>query len=156
MTPSEIHQKLKQAFPDGVVEFSEDPGEPWVVVKPGALVEISRYLRDTPEIALDFCMDLSGVDHPDRMESVIHLYSMKNLHRFVVKVKVPREKPEVPTVEGIWPAANWHERESYDLFGIEYVGHSDLRRILLPEDWVGHPLRKDYKFPRDYRGIPLQ
>ncbi len=155
MTPAEIHGKLKEKFGDAVA-FVEDAGEPWVRVKPAALVEVCRWLRDSREFAFDYLMSVGGVDYPERMESVIHLHSTTLNHRIVVKVDAPREKSEVPTVEGVWPAANWHERETYDLLGIVYTGHSDLRRILLPEDWVGFPLRKDYKFPREYRGIPLQ
>lgn len=156
MTPAEIHTQLKARFPQGVEAFVEDVGEPWIRVSAGALVDVCRLLREAHEFDFDFCMDITAVDFPDHMDSVYHIYSTTLGHRLVVKVTVPRDKPEVPTVESIWPAANWHERETYDLLGIIYTGHSDLRRILLPEDWTGHPLRKDYKFPKEYRGIPLQ
>lgn len=156
MTPAEIHRRLQEKFPDGIEAFVADAGEPWIQVKATALVEVCRHLRDDPVLAFDYLMSQAGVDRPDKLESVLHLHSYTRNHRVVIKVIVPRDKPEVPTVEGVWPAANWHERETYDLFGIIYTGHSDLRRILLPEDWEGYPLRKDYKFPREYRGIPLQ
>lgn len=156
MTPAEIHTALKAQYPEGIEAFVEDAGEPWIRVRGDALVAIGRQLRDGSAFQFDFLMDATGVDYPDRIEAVYHLYSSKLGHKLVVKVNLPREKAEVPTVEGVWPAANWHERETYDLMGIVYTGHSDLRRILLPEDWTGFPLRKDYKFPKEYRGIPLQ
>jgi NADH-quinone oxidoreductase subunit C len=106
-------------------------------------------------------MCLSGVDYkgakgePDRMEVVYHLFSMKLRHKCVLKVELPRENPSVPTLENVWAIANWHEREAYDLFGIRFEGHSDLRRILCPDDWEGYPLRKDYQQPESYLGMPV-
>ena len=90
------------------------------------------------------------------MEVVYHLFSYEHRHKFVLKVHLPREGAHVPTVEGTWAVANWHEREAYDLFGIVFDGHSDLRRILLPDDWVGHPLRKDWVDPDFYNGMHVK
>jgi NADH-quinone oxidoreductase subunit C len=95
------------------------------------------------------------VDWPKRnvIEVVYHLFSYRHRHAIVLKVEVDRAAARVPTVEGVWKAANWFEREVYDLFGVEFTGHPDLRRIMLPDDWVGHPLRKDYLEAGGYRGI---
>ncbi len=90
---------------------------------------------------------LSGVDWPDYFESVYHLWSMTHKHWTVLKVRMSKDEPKVPTMTHLWPAADWHEREAYDLFGIQYEGHPDLTRILLPDEWEGHPLRKDYVYP---------
>jgi NADH-quinone oxidoreductase subunit C len=100
---------------------------------------------------------ISGVDYPKEnlIESVYEVYSVKHNHRLSFKVRVARDNPKIPSVVSIWPAANWHERETFDLVGIIYEGHPFLKRILLPEDWEGHPLRKDYQFPKFYRDIPL-
>ena len=90
------------------------------------------------------------------MEVVYHLYSYTHRHKFVLKVQLPREDPSVPTVEGVWGVAKWQERESYDFYGIQFTGHSDLRRILLPDDWEGHPLRKDWVDPEYYHGLHVK
>jgi NADH-quinone oxidoreductase subunit C len=87
------------------------------------------------------------------IEVVYHLLSYRHRHAFVLKVEAARAAPVIPTVEVVWKAANWHEREVYDLFGVDFPGHPDLRRILLPDDWVGHPLRKDYQEAGGYHGI---
>ena len=95
-----------------------------------------------------------------RVEVVYHLYSFSLRHTLVLKVKLPRwqggiagELPGLPTVSGVWAVADWHEREAFDLVGVNFIGHPDLRRILCSEDWVGHPLRRDYEFPLEYHGI---
>jgi NADH-quinone oxidoreductase subunit C len=98
---------------------------------------------------------LGGVDYKDRIEVVYVMTSLKHGHRYLLKCRLPRENPTIRTVESVWAAANWHEREAYDMFGIAFEGHSDLRRILCPDDWEGYPLRKDYKFPTRYRDMPV-
>jgi NADH-quinone oxidoreductase subunit C len=110
-----------------------------------------RLLRHSTEIGLDFLVTVSGVDSADTYDSVYHLWSYSNRNELVVKVRVPKKDvppnrlPEVPSVGQFWSAANWHERETYDLVGIRYLGHPYLRRILNPWDWEGYPLRRDYK-----------
>ena len=130
-------------------------------------------LKDEPSLAFDMLNCITAVDYcePDpkkakkvdwepHLEVVYHLSSTTRKHTLVLKVMLPRwkndqegELPEVPTVSGIWSTADWHEREVYDLSGVHFVGHPNLRRILCPEDWVGYPLRKDYEMPLDYHGI---
>ena len=108
-----------------------------------------------PGIELDFCEDLTAVDWPKRsvIEVVYHLFSYRHRVGLVLKVETDRTAPRVPSVEGVWKAAGWFEREVYDLFGVHFDGHPDLRRIMLPDDWVGHPLRKDYQEAGGYQGI---
>jgi len=117
---------------------------------------IAEYLRHDPELDFDWLGCLSAVDYvtDNQFCCVYDLYSMRHNHWFAVKVYVDRAQPSIPSVMDFWPAADWHEREAFDMMGILFPGHSDLRRILLPEDWEGFPLRKDYVFPRDYHGIP--
>ncbi len=100
-------------------------------------------------------MCLSGVDWVNNLEVVYHIYSMTYHHKLVIKVPLTKDDPKIESVSGIWATANWHEREAYDLFGIIFENHPDLRRILLPEDWEGHPLRKDYIPQKEYKGIDL-
>jgi NADH-quinone oxidoreductase subunit C len=156
MTVDDLHQKLKARFGDEVGPLSEPKIDPFAVVRGDRLVEICRWLRETPGIELDFCEDLTAVDWPKRsaIEVVYHLFSYKYRHGMVLKVQADRANPVVPSVESVWKAANWMEREVYDLFGVQFTGHPDLRRVLLPDDWVGHPLRKDYQEAGGYHGIP--
>ena len=160
MDAPSIHQRLADRFADRIVAFQADALQPWAVVAPAAIAEVAGFVKSDPELALDNLMCLSAVDYPKddppRLEVVYHLLSYAHGHTFVLKVHLPREAPRVPTVEGTWPVANWHEREAYDLFGIVFEGHSDLRRILLPDDWPGHPLRKDWVDPDFYNGMHVK
>jgi NADH-quinone oxidoreductase subunit C len=104
---------------------------------------------------MDSLMNLTAVDWPKRnqIDVIYHLFSYTHRHVFIVKAQLDRGAPAVPSVEGVWKAADWLEREQFDLLGVQFTGHPDLRRILLPDDWVGHPLRKDYKEGADYHHI---
>jgi NADH-quinone oxidoreductase subunit C len=125
-----------------------------------AILEIATFCKSDPGLAFDNLMCQSAVDYlketPPRMEVVYHLWSYKHAHGFALKVHLPRENPAVHTVEGVWGCANWHEREAFDMFGIAFLGHSDLRRILLPDDWIGFPLRKDWQDPDFYNGMHVK
>jgi NADH-quinone oxidoreductase subunit C len=160
MDAAKIHEVLVGRFGAKVTTAALDGPTPFVVVEPGALVEILTFLKEDGELAFDNLMNLSAVDWPKetppRMEVVYHLLSYRHGHTFGVKVHLPREEPQVDTVEALWPVANWHEREAYDLFGITFRGHSDPRRILLPDDWTGHPLRKDWVDPELYNGLRVK
>lgn len=173
MTGAEIIEAAKAKFGDRVKDAKADALDPYVAVEPANLVEFCTFLRDDPRLKFEMLANVSGVDYlePDpkkapkagfepHMEVVYHLHSFTHTHRFTVKVNLPRwkgdkagELPELPTLSGVWRVADWHEREVYDLCGVTFSGHPDLRRILLSEDWVGHPLRKDYEFPLEYHGI---
>jgi NADH-quinone oxidoreductase subunit C len=124
-----------------------------MVVDPAAIVEVCGFLKDDPETAMDCLSNQSGVDYKDRIEVVYHLFSYRHRHNAILKVKLPRDNPSVPTLEGLWKSANWMEREIFDLLGVNFEGHSDLRRLLMPEDWPGYPLRKDFVEPLEYHGI---
>jgi NADH-quinone oxidoreductase subunit C len=121
---------------------------PGAAVPVGRLLEICRALRDDTPFHMDYCSFVSGTDLPAEggIDVLYHLYSTTARHEVLLKVRVPRESPRVPTVTAIWSAANWHERETYDLLGVVFEGHPDLRRIMMTEDWSGYPLRKDYVF----------
>jgi len=153
MEPLAIYNRVNEKFGDRILEVVEKLPDPFVVIDPGALVEICQYLKSDPESAFDCLSNESGVDYKDRIEVVYHLFSYKHRHQAVLKVKLPREGASVATLENVWKSANWMEREIYDLLGVTFEGHSDLRRILMPEDWVGHPLRKDFVEPLEYHGI---
>jgi NADH-quinone oxidoreductase subunit C len=147
-----IYERLQQRFPERVLETGGKP-DAFAVVDALAIVEVCTFLRDDPETAIDCLSNETGVDYKDRIEVVYHLFSYKHHHVCVLKVKLPRDNPIVATLEGIWSAANWMEREIFDLLGVTFTGHSDMRRILMPEDWPGHPLRKDFVEPAEYHGI---
>jgi NADH-quinone oxidoreductase subunit C len=118
---------------------------PTIVVKSEKWRDVARLLREDENLSFDYLMNVSGVDYEDRMEVVYHFESLTHKHRLCVRVKTDRDDPTVPSVTDLWIAADWDEREIYDLFGIRFPGHPNLKRILLPENWVGHPLRKDYE-----------
>jgi NADH-quinone oxidoreductase subunit C len=173
MTAADIVALLEQKFAERIKAKKLDALDPYVVIEPADLVAVCRHLRDEPSLSFELLNCISGVDYlePDakkapkagfepHTEVVYHLSSFTHRHRLVVKLILPRwrdnqpgELPEVPSLTSLWPTADWHEREVYDLSGVHFTGHPDLRRILLSEDWIGHPLRKDYEFPLEYHGI---
>ena len=160
MDAKAIHETLVARFGEKITGAALEAASPFAVVAPLAIAEIAAFCKAEPGLAFDNLMCLSGVDYPKeappRMEVVYHLYSYTHLHTFALKVHLPRENPAVPTVEKIWGVANWHERECWDLLGIAFTGHSDPRRILLPDDWEGHPLRKDWQDPEYYNGLHVK
>jgi NADH-quinone oxidoreductase subunit C len=155
-----IHRKLADRFGEKITAFQAETLQPWAVVDSGAIADVAAFAKSDLDLAFDNLLCLSAVDYPKetppRMEVVYHLFSYEHSHVFVLKVHLPRDGARVPTVEGTWAVANWHEREAYDLFGIVFEGHSDLRRILLPDDWIGHPLRKDWVDPDFYNGMHVK
>ena len=173
MTALEIIALLEEQFGPSIRGKKLDAIDPWVEIDPLHLVEIGTFLRDDTRLRFDLLNCITGVDYlePDakkapkagfepHLEIVYHLSSFVHQHRFVLKLVLPRwkdgrpgELPEVPSASEIWKTADWHERETYDLCGISFIGHPDLRRILLAEDWEGYPLRKDYEYPLEYHGI---
>ena len=156
MEPNQIISRLKERFDAAITEAYPDDKHPRVHVEPFQWHDVAAYLKDDAELAFDWLGCITAVDYvvDDQVGAVYDLYSMRHKHWFAVKVLVDRNDPVIDSVMDLWPAADWHEREAFDMMGIRFTGHADLRRILLPEDWQGYPLRKDYQFPREYHGIP--
>jgi NADH-quinone oxidoreductase subunit C len=154
MDSQQIIEALRGAAPDGAVEpFAAADGMPTVFVAREHIADVCFALRDRPELGFAFVPDITAVDYlprEPRFEVVIHLASFgipgfgATAKRLRLKVRVPGDDARMPTISGVWPAMNWGEREVYDMFGIYFDGHPDLRRILMPDDWEGHPGRKDY------------
>jgi NADH-quinone oxidoreductase subunit C len=142
-----VVRKLRERNPHWVAAVTEFRGEVTIEVPAAHIREAADFLRADPELKFTFLSDITGVDRfpvEPRFEVNYHLLSMEKRERVRLKVRVGTSSPVVPTVTSVWPTANWHEREIFDLFGVRFEGHPDLRRILMPEDWEGHPLRKDY------------
>lgn len=160
MDAKTIHERLVAAFGERITGANLEAASPFAVVATEAIVEVATFCRNERDLSFDNLMCLSAVDYPKetppRMEVVYHLLSYTHGHTFALKVHLPREEPRVATVEMVWHVANWHEREAYDMFGIAFTGHGDLRRILLPDDWIGHPLRKDWVDPDFYNGMHVK
>lgn len=155
---------LQSVHPEAVISASPDGLQPFLLIHPGHLQAVCLFLKTDPRCWMDYLECLSGVDLPatDKVQVVYHLWSIPHGHRLVLKAEQPRSGsqhpsglPVVPSVAAIWRTANWHEREAYDLLGIFFEGHPDLRRILMPEDWEGHPLRKDYKTAESYHNVKI-
>jgi len=173
MNPQSIHARLHDAFQPWLLAHDFEALDPWIEIRADGLPEVCRYLRDESDLGFNMLHCVTAVDYfePDakkaasvdwqpHLELIYHLSSMTHRHRLVLKVRLSRWQddkpgalPEVPTVSNVWSTADWHEREVFDLMGVRFVGHPDLRRILCPEDWEGHPLRKDYQMPAEYHGI---
>jgi NADH-quinone oxidoreductase subunit C len=146
--PSLFVSALKERNAAWVVEVKEALGETTITVPFGSILEICSFLKSAPGIEFNMLADLCGVDRgveeEPRFEVNYHLFSVTKKHRVRLKVLLGEADPTVHTVTGVWRTANWHERETFDLMGISFEGHPDLRRILMPDDETGHPLRKDY------------
>ncbi|MCB1215206.1 MAG: NADH-quinone oxidoreductase subunit C [Deltaproteobacteria bacterium] len=155
MNFEEILKKLTEKLgAEDLKAVTDQAGDPYVLVPAAKIVEILSFLKTEPSLSFETLSNLTGVDAPpDELDVVYHLFSYTQEHSFTLKVRVPKSAAKVSTVEGLYPGANWLEREAYDLLGVVFEGHSDLRRILLPDDWEGHPLRKDYEPKEDYHGI---
>lgn len=147
MTRQEFLHRLRELDPEA--GFRADPLNPQAILAPARVIPgLFEWLRHDPDAAMDTLEFSTCVDNPpDRLTLVYYLYSYQKGHRLCIKVDLPRENPSVPTLCQLWQNADWNEREIYDLFGVVFVGHPDLRRIMMPEDWEGYPLRKDYLHP---------
>jgi len=153
MTTKELLEILRTKFPDLALELIATKPDSAIKVPAEKIAEVAAFLRDDPKLHFDMLMCLSAVDRKGTLEVVYHIFSMTHGYRGVLKVAIPADNARVPTVSHIWRTAEWHEREAFDLMGVEFIGHPDLRRILLPDDWEGHPLRKDYKTAEEYQGL---
>ena len=156
MTTEQIASAISKKLGTRIIGSFPNDKHPRVHVNAQDWRELAEFLLREPTIKLDWLANLSGVDYvaDGKMCCVYDLWSFELRHAIAVKVFTPRERPSIPSVADLWPAADWHEREAYDMFGIDFPGHPDLRRILCADDWEGFLLRKDYQFPREYHGIP--
>jgi NADH-quinone oxidoreductase subunit C len=172
-TAEDIFSILKEKFGDAVYELKSDkPAVPFIIVNPLEVDKICTFLRDNSELLFDSLMNLSGVDDADgekvkdekgndiikggNLSVWYQIESTKLKHKITLKVSTEREKPEVATLAEVWKCSDWHEREAYDMYGIVFLNHPDLRRILMPYDWEhGYPLRKDYQNPEFYQGMKV-
>ncbi|HWO71046.1 MAG TPA: NADH-quinone oxidoreductase subunit C [Actinomycetota bacterium] len=147
LSPSEVIERLRARFGDDIRTAQEVHGHPVVTVSRDRYVEVARFLRDDPDLAFDFFDFLGAVDYRPKgrgFEVVTHLFSTRHGHNVRLKVECDPEDPRCPTLTEVWPGANWHEREAWELFGIVFEGHPHLVKLLLPEQFEGHPLRKDF------------
>ena len=186
MEQKAIYELLAGKLGAGALGFHADGSEPWADVEAARIAEACAFLREDQRLDFDQLMCLTGIDwdgfdeagkgksvgilgytdegRPETSDRIgdgdlgvaYHLYSHACGHKFTLRVRVPRAEATVPTVSGVWATAAWHEREAWDLLGIRFSGHPDLRRMLLEETWVGHPLRKDYVMPAKWDGVPLE
>jgi NADH-quinone oxidoreductase subunit C len=146
MDNATVVERVRTALPNAITSSKEFRGLLSLFVPRDQIVEVARFLRDDPDLNYNFLENLCGVDYlgrEPRFEVVYHLLSFENHHRVALKVGVPDHDPSLPTLTVLWPTANYQEREAYDMFGLIFTGHPGLDRILMPDDWEGHPLRKD-------------
>jgi NADH-quinone oxidoreductase subunit C len=185
MEEKAIYELLAKRLEDAELVWQESGPETFALVPAARIHDAALFLREDPRLAFDFLMCLSGIDWdgydengkgksvdilgynqdgtPETSDRVAegdlgvayHLYSYRHGHKFAMQARLPRNSPTVPTVSDVWPTADWHEREAWDLLGVRFAGHHDLRRILLDEGWEGHPLRKDYQMPARWSEVPL-
>jgi NADH-quinone oxidoreductase subunit C len=155
----DVADELERAYPefsDAIEAVVVDRGELTFFVKRERLFEVAKTLRDTESLRFEMCLGVNGVHYPDQIGRELHavypLLSMTHNRRLRLEVAAPESDPHIPSLVEVWPGNNWHERESYDMFGIIFDGHPGLTRILMPDDWQGHPQRKDYPLG----GIPVE
>lgn len=158
MDTNDIYQRLLGHFGAqvilGLTPAEEGVRDPFITVAPGKVDKVCLFGRVEQDLAFDFCQSITGVDTGDTFTCVYHLFSYAHRHTLVLKTSVSRQAPRLPSTVHVWPVADWYEREIYDLYGVVFDGHPDLRRLLLPEDWPGHPMRKDWVEPQSYNGMP--
>jgi NADH-quinone oxidoreductase subunit C len=151
-------EQLNTRFKDSIVSINEYRGEVTVIVKKEEIVRLCTFLRDDPECRFDSLRDLCGADYyrpEDRYEVIYNLFSLSNKFRLRLKVRIDEADMRVPSVTSVWQTANWHERETYDMFGIRFDGHPDLRRMYMPEEFEYYPLRKDFPLMGIPGSLPL-
>jgi NADH/F420H2 dehydrogenase subunit C len=155
MEGSEIFRLIREKFPEAVLEQHDFRGDNTLVMDRSVLHEVMTFVRDEQALRFDYLVDVCGADYlgkkPVRFEVVYHLRSMTHHHRLRLRFPVPEEDPIVPSVVDLWVTADWYEREAFDMFGIRFLNHPNLRRILMHEHFEGYPLRKDYPVNRRYK-----
>jgi len=158
MEKKKILDEIEQAFPEKVLETSAPFGEETVELRPGALLKVVEFLRKKP-YEFTMLLDLTCVDFPERderFEMVYHIYSLALNRRLRIKLSLPEDKASLDSLTPLWKNANWLEREAFDMFGVRFEGHPDLRRLFMNEDFKGHPLRKEYPLRKRQPLIPLR
>lgn len=157
MTIPEVIDNLKTRFGGEVLSAAAEGLHPHVEINARRLREVGNFLKTYPVAGFNQLRCVSAVDRPSEnvIEMSYELASLSTGLALAIKVRLDRAAPEVESVSAVWPAANWHEREAFDLMGVRFINHPDPRRILMPEDWVGHPLRKDYQDPVEYHGLKI-
>ena len=154
-----VLQTLVERFPEQILTSHAHVGDETIVTRAEHLLEIARFLREDDAMAFDFMSDVTCVDYlkrEPRFEVVYHLYSLKHRHRIRVKIALPEGQESLPSLCGLWAAANWGEREVWDMYGIRFEGHPNLRRVLMYEEFEGHPLRKDYPIQQSQPRMDLR
>jgi NADH-quinone oxidoreductase subunit C len=140
-----LKEQVAEEAVDTAFINEKDGHTPYVVIRPEYLVAAAKVLKDHQELDLVYLRGITGIDQESHLECAYNLISLRDKQDYCIKVKTDREQASIPSVASVWASADWHEREIYDLLGIDFLGHPDMRRIMLPHDWVGHPLRKDYQ-----------
>ncbi|NLR94666.1 NADH-quinone oxidoreductase subunit C [Flammeovirga agarivorans] len=159
MTTEEIAALIQENIKDCELEVNTKLPQHEIVVPADKIEEVCQFLKTDKTTFFDTLSCLTGLDNgpaKKSMEVLYHLYSIPNGYRLTLKVVLDREDPKLPSVTSVWKAANWHEREAWDLVGMKFENHPDLRRILSADDWIGHPLQKDYKEQDTYHGITVK
>jgi NADH-quinone oxidoreductase subunit C len=153
MTIKEIHLSLQNILLDTKTEVQQGQcGDSWVLVQPADLIRVIQILKN--DLGMNYLACLSGIDYETSLGVVYQIRSLAGKFEVMIKVLIPKDNPVLSSITQVYPAAEWFEREAYDLVGIQFQDHPDLRRIMMPDDWIGHPLRKDYQAPAEYHGIP--
>ncbi|NOX35183.1 MAG: NADH-quinone oxidoreductase subunit C [Deltaproteobacteria bacterium] len=150
-----IYNILADRFGKDTLLYFDDTLNPYIQVAPELIQTLCIFMRYNPALKFSFLFSLCGVDYPEKNQitMVYHLFSMKQKMLWVLKTSVRREHPELESIESVWKTAGWFEREIYDLLGVKFTNHSNMKRLLLPDGWVGHPLRKDYEEPLFYHDM---
>lgn len=156
MINEKVSKILEEKYPGSVI-VQEEPHNKFIKLNAENWKEIAEFLKADKELKFDSCQCITGVDlgTEENLEVRYNFHSMKNKHKIEIRIETERKKPIIPSVEQVWRVADWFEREVYDMYGIRFKGHRDLRRMLLPDDWKGWPLRKDYKTPNVYNGMKV-
>jgi NADH-quinone oxidoreductase subunit C len=153
MTPQELFQAAKLQFP--TVDFQQgEAGDSWILVPAAEIYAVLQFFKE--KYGMSYLATLAGIDYGEQLAVAYIIRSLKSKDQAIIKVLLPRDNPEIPTVTSLFGVAEWFEREAFDLVGIRFLNHPDLRRLMMPEDWPGHPLRKDFVPPEEYHGIPCE
>jgi NADH-quinone oxidoreductase subunit C len=158
MRVQEIIKLIQQQVADGVIAADAEGLHPHVRILPERLREVCSYIKNEPQLNVDLLRCISAIDWPQQaqIELSYDLLSLQFNHALAIKVMLDRTRPEIDSVSSVWPAADWHEREAFDLMGVIFMNHPDPRRILMPDDWSGYPLRKDYQDLTEYHGLKIK